>query len=100
MGLIQILNNKNLAPVFDTLGDLAIVELFSFPQNLLIQVIERAKQNGRNGYPANIIFEDNSFFCFGIMGDSQTSSTGYKFWISFGEECPSDLKKFVKEMVE
>jgi hypothetical protein len=100
MGLIQILDTQKLPAIFDVLSELAVVELFSFDENLITSVEQYSKRNGRNGQAYDIILEDKSFFCFGIMGDSESSSTGYVFWVSYGEECPSDLKYFVKEIFE
>jgi hypothetical protein len=96
-GLMRVTERSALIETFGELAHLAMVELYSFRKSLLPGVIDYVRQmKWRSFIGTRIGAEDESYFCFGVDGDSTNTDLQYFCWASYGEECPDDLRQLVR----
>ena len=94
-GLVLVMDGSQAAPLMLRLSNLAMVELYSFRADLLDAVVEQVRQERWRADVGPVVGNDPSYFTVGIDGDSHESVTGVLAWVSYGADCPADLKSLV-----
>jgi hypothetical protein len=91
-GLVQLLDRSAVAEVFRTMGELAMVELYSFGSARLDAVVEVALSGRWRARIGPVAGSDPAYFSLGADGDNPDSPEGILGWVSFGGECPTSLQ--------
>lgn len=90
-GLVLINDRHGLKRAFENLATLAMVELYSFNTQFLERVVDHVKVRTWRSRIGQVIGYDETYFCFGVDGDSTYTKTGLFGWYSHAARCPTDL---------
>jgi hypothetical protein len=94
-GLIRILDGAALADPFVQLGAVGM-EVYSFRADIWDRVVDHARNlNSRSLIGTVIGAEDSTYFCLGTERN-HPDDEGYVVWVSYGSDCPDDLKRVVE----
>jgi hypothetical protein len=94
-GLVQVTDRAQATQAMLRLADLAMVELHCFRADLLDAVVQHVRQKRWRADVGHLVGNDPSYFTLGVDGDSHESATGAFAWLSYGVECPDDLRSSV-----
>lgn len=94
-GLVRVTDSAQAARAMLGLADLAMVELYSFRADLVEAVVHHVRQDRWRASVGRLVGNDPTYFAIGVDGDSRDSATGAFSWVSFGSECPEELKSSV-----
>ena len=97
--LLRIKHSKATALPLHHLSYLGLVELFSFSNNLLDDLLRHVRRRRWRSKPGTVLGDDPSYFMFGVERGNPCCESGIVAFSSFGPNCPAELRSIPETLI-
>lgn len=98
-GLLKVVRSDALVIAFETLSQLAMVELYCVRKPLVEEIRDHVIRQKWRSRPRQIVGHDETYFCYGVDGDARQASEVYA-WCLYAHKCPESLRNAIAPFIQ